>query len=884
MADKKLKEDLRYRIARAKDELSTREARKRKSEEKAAVVKKEVQDRADALAELTAKAEATKLRLQALKGEEVRLREKEYLPFEEAAARVNPVEALLATKKKLQELENILDKSSIHKELPVHVDVHFNASVCSFGLSRSTTFESLKEEACFHWKVDARSTVLKNANDGKWKGSDLVQVALAEAYHKTGIAPLVRLHMVIDSSQSNNKGKDGDSNDAKRKRKRSKAPGQIAFSEDTLTQEERLPPSSSGDELKRTRDMIRQMEKQAWEAAVMQLSPFFHDSEYVAKVDPNLESNIPFNRQRYFRLRLARSCVWVLFWMATVGLSIAAMIFRFNTASAYSSVMEVYDALGYQQFCVPISEITNSNGTNSSSAFVSSCSAETGFIRQFGGISSNSGDYLEAVPASHRILELSELSFWIRDVLMPSLGLRNSTSGPGFTSAPSLVSPQKVLLGGVSVNYAQVIPGACNGFFYQNADVATCPCYREYDPALIDKTACNQAPFAFSAYTIIGDFTGVMRPSYVGDACFALMDPSSNISSLPWANDATRVLVFQFNLLNLNLAWITEVKLGVEVGPTQLVVTSIQVRVLPLSVYSAYSPGYEPLLIVSDVFLFVYSLAAVWFWIVRPRILGISLSLIQPLRTVWNLIAVLLFLVSTVQIGLGIGYELSIVKSIDLNPASFQNLASQMQAFYAYLGLSTVALFLLILSIFKHLQANFKVSKLFQTIHRSARPLGALILFLVLALASMGLWANLAWGSYLIEWTRIESCVALLAGMVFGAPINFVELRETQNTLLWIVFFFLIWVGFVILILMQLFGAVVLDAFLEIEAVSLDRQATEEELYWSRLIRSPLAWFERGSPMDKKAQKAGSSSSSSSGGFMGWLKKPWRRLMRRFRK
>jgi hypothetical protein len=141
----------------------------------------------------------------------------------------------------------------------------------------------------------------------------------------------------------------------------------------------------------------------------------------------------------------------------------------------------------------------------------------------------------------------------------------------------------------------------------------------------------------------------------------------------------------------------------------------------------------------------------------------------------------------------------------------------------------------------------------------------------------MSNWAKLSWGPYLLEWIRIENCIALLAGLTFGAPVNFASLRETQNTLLWVVFFFLIWIGLVVLVLIQMFAAIVLDAYLEVEAVSLAHKRGgegDDTIFWQRLLLAPKAWFERTS-VSKRNKKVKDS-------FSTYFTRPWRKLKKRF--
>ena len=522
------------------------------------------------------------------------------------------------------------------------------------------------------------------------------------------------------------------------------------------------------------------------------------------------------------------------------------MIFRFSTAGAFSSNLDVIKALGATPFTVPTQRTT--------------------VLREFGGAMMQDGDFLAGVSPERRMNRLYETFFWMEQVLFPALALSNATST--LYNGPVLNNPQSRLMGGVSVAFVTVNPTQCVLGCIPGTSLESClngtsfiklscsqQCYGDYDVNAIN-TNCGGLGM-FSNFTGLASVTGVIEQTYSGSGCQAEISSlatTSALSNQSWVTDGTRAVLFQFNLLNLNLGWIIQVKALVEQSATRLIATSIETRVAPLSVYANYNREYQALIIVSDVFLFLFALGSMWFWILRPRLRGFTTDLLRTLTTVWNFMALCLFFVVIAQIVVGITYEFS-PPPIMLGSSTFQDLTAYTDFFYTFLGLNCVSLFLVILMVFKHLQMDPKTSILFQTLHRAARPLAAATFLFILAISSMSIWANLAWGGYMVSWLRIENCVALLSGLMFGAPVDFLSFRETQTTLLWVVFFYLIWLGFVFLVFIQLFGAIILDAYLEIRYVDLTRgNARHEEFFWTKFLTSPAAWVDRQS-LEKKIDR-----------------------------
>ena len=322
------------RVAQA--DLNLQKSRRKTSETKAVTAKKEALEVSTLKQKLSLKVEAYRQKLRALQGEDVGDREKEFVPFEEAVARVSPEQAIHALKAKLDQVESLLKGSSNTSslELPDFVVVQFSAESCSFCLSRATTFKSLKDEACSHWKVHVPS-LLKNANDEDWNDEDIVQIALAKEKEKTGVTASVRLHLIITTKRSTDKPQTDASRIAppsnKRKQQQAAQIGNndsnamMAFEE--LPQSKRVPASKkSGDGVQPavpgdTKAQIRQKEKEAWEAGLMQMSPVFFDPEFAVKSTLHSSPSPPGNQigrsESVSRNHAAGSCCGLL-WSRSV--------------------------------------------------------------------------------------------------------------------------------------------------------------------------------------------------------------------------------------------------------------------------------------------------------------------------------------------------------------------------------------------------------------------------------------------------------------------------------------------------------------------------------------------------------------------------------------
>lgn len=718
-------------------------------------------------------------------------------------------------------------------------------------LSHVTTFRKLKEEACKHWKIDRISRVsLRNRDDREWRDDALVQSGLNE---ETGVRPMVRLHIAIALEKNNMLGK------TKPILKKSNAPGAttanaVSFNTTTAALDTTAIPLQ--EDARTTRARVRKLEKQAREAAVMELSPIFHDPEYASKMSFDYKDSVPETRKRYVKTRMAKTCMWLLFWALTVSLCIATMVVRFSTGGAFASLADVAFSLGTQPFEIPLLNV----------------------VREFGGVNDFT-DQLSIARSSivrliqpyKRMIALEETTFWVEQVLGPSLGLA-VVAIPGVMNSNTgqkLVNGQQVLLGNLFVQVFNVETTTC--FPSLGGRNATCPngvsCALPFLVGSLHATplSIGVGQIMDGKFSLQGKLGMYQANQAISKSLTSLDGPEweSLKLSLQALGNATRALSFHFNLLNLNLGWIVSVSCLAEVGPEKLLLTTIQTKVAPLSVYAKYSNQYLGLIITGDLFLISFVTFAFWKWILDPKY-RTAKGVRRTMITIWNVIIVFLYLLAWTQLIIGIVYETYTAKNLPTSAPFVINVDNLHDTLTAYLGISSVVLVLLIFTLFKFLQGDEKTSILYQTFHRASRPLAAVTLLFILATSSMTLWAHLAWGPSLLEWSIIPQAVAILTGMTFGAPVDFASLRETQNTLLFIAFFFLIWVGMVILILIQLVGAIVLDAYFEVRAVTQDHLLDDTEMtdvgsdagggagFWIALVLAPLAWLNRDSLAKRK--------------------------------
>jgi len=149
----------------------------------------------------------------------------------------------------------------------------------------------------------------------------------------------------------------------------------------------------------------------------------------------------------------------------------------------------------------------------------------------------------------------------------------------------------------------------------------------------------------------------------------------------------------------------------------------------------------------------------------------------------------------------------------------YNDLAGLRGLFDAIQGLSCATLLLVFVSAFRFVQADLFASRLWQATHRAARHWGLAVVVFATLLGAMVIWASLAWGPSLYEWSSGASATAKLVGVLFGSRIDFAALRYADYNLFFVCLFFLAWFSAALLVLVQLLGAFVVDAYFEVATV-----------------------------------------------------------------
>jgi len=149
----------------------------------------------------------------------------------------------------------------------------------------------------------------------------------------------------------------------------------------------------------------------------------------------------------------------------------------------------------------------------------------------------------------------------------------------------------------------------------------------------------------------------------------------------------------------------------------------------------------------------------------------------------------------------------------------YNDLAGLRGLFDAIQGLSCATLLLVFVSAFRFVQADLFASRLWQATHRAARHWGLAVVVFATLLGAMVIWASLAWGPSLYEWSSGASATAKLVGVLFGSRVDFAALRYADYNLFFVCLFFLAWFFVALLVLVQLLGAFVVDAYFEVATV-----------------------------------------------------------------
>jgi len=395
-------------------------------------------------------------------------------------------------------------------------------------------------------------------------------------------------------------------------------------------------------------------------------------------------------------------------------------------------------------------------------------------------------------------------------------------------ASASLATSTQPLLGSILLKQWRVSNQSCTLTSPAGQTLPFLACYGPY--SFSNRDTSNYSTFSFQASNspaVYGQLARYDEGGYVQtlNSSWTLTQAMAFLQDLQtnqWLGIETRALGVFFNLGNTNLGWAVPVQVLIEVGITGIVLSSITTTPVPLTMYAVFS-NYEALLIVGDIVLALYALALTWTWVVWP-VWSRQTSLAKNLTTVWNLLALCLFALVTAQIVCCIVYEFS--TRYDVSPSSwaqpggaYNSLGLLQGLFLAILGLSAVNLLLVISSALRFTQSDLFASRIWQSIHRASRHLAGAILIFAVALASMALWAYIAWGSRLFQWSDAARATANLVSVMFGSDLNFAVLRQANNTLFFVVVFFLIWFLLVVLVLLPLLGSVILDAYFEVATV-----------------------------------------------------------------
>jgi hypothetical protein len=774
--------------------------------------KKQVQAKADRLRELNRLNEAKAARLAAARDAPLPGQPPEYAPFDVVANSCSPLESVLVLQKTVEQLLAHVKRRAVgDKDAGVkQVRILYGAEECWFRVTPNTTFADLSGDACRYWETEG---VLRDNANLAWPRTRKVQEELQRVARLGGGEEdcVLRLGSRIVTSESS-----------------APPPGVVIVAgsaqEASSSQSLLRPPPLNPQQPQQGGDYMQERTERAYDHGTRTLSFVFHDAAVVQDGPARAK-------------HLRRDCAGLAVWALALALVLSAMVYRFATASAFYSDLQLRERLERTPFTAPPPASFAAPGLG---------------LRSFSSV--------PMLPAARNLVQVNDVWAWLQQVLLPALFPAANESSP-------LVSPSQPLLGSVLLKQWRVRNDSCVFLARSGLPVPGAPCYAPYTLAARQTAAFSgaqnssvsfayapdnspvvfgrwvrglgkaglrlgtDAPHRLSNYDG-GGFAEVLSSGWTREQASAAV---AGLEQQQWLDQGSSALCVFFSLANVNLGLALSSEALVEFGASGPVWTRVSMQQVPLSLYAVFDV-YEPLLVVGDVALGLYAVGVFGDWVVRP-VWTRQVRLLANLSTVWNAAALLLFLLAGAQLICSLVFEFQtrwdsrgrrlgadagrfVVNASWAKPGgAYMPLGGLQGLFNAVLGLSAVNLLLVLVSVFKHTQADPFTSRVWQTLHRAARPLGVAILVFAVALASMALWAHISWGAVLFVWNDAARSAASLVGVMFGAGVDFKLLRESQITMFFVVVFFLAWFLLVWLVLVQVLGAVIIDAFFEVAAV-----------------------------------------------------------------
>ncbi|XP_019473155.1 polycystic kidney disease 2-like 1 protein isoform X2 [Meleagris gallopavo] len=293
-----------------------------------------------------------------------------------------------------------------------------------------------------------------------------------------------------------------------------------------------------------------------------------------------------------------------------------------------------------------------------------------------------------------------------------------------------------------------------------------------------------------------------------------------------WLDRGTRVVFIDFSVYNANINLFCVLRLVVEFPATGGAIPSWQIRTVKLIRYvSAWDFFIVACEIVFCVFIFYY---------VVEEILELCIHRLQYFTSIWNILDVVVILLSIVAIGFHIFRTIEVNRLLGellKHPETYADF--EFLAFWQtqYNNMNAVNLFFAWIKIFKYISFNKTMTQLSSTLARCAKDiLGFAIMFFIVffAYAQLG---YLLFGTQVENFSTFVKCIFTQFRIILG-DFDYNSI-DNANRVLGPVYF-VTYVFFVFFVLLNMFLAIINDTYSEVKE---ELSSQKDELQLSDILK-----------------------------------------------
>lgn len=424
-------------------------------------------------------------------------------------------------------------------------------------------------------------------------------------------------------------------------------------------------------------------------------------------------------------------------------------------------------------------------------------------------------------------------NFWsfVEDVMLGALYWENWYNNQSTLADDRNILYENRLLGSPRIRQLRVRNDSCN--VHSDFKKAITQCFDNYSPHFEDKSPfglMNGTAWTYHTekelngadhWGLLSSYSGAGYYADLGITKEAATQVMADLKENLWIGRATRAVFLDFTVYNANVNLFCVIKLVFEFPATGGMIPSWSFRTVKLLRYVS----------VSDYFImaceFFFTLFILYY--IVEEVLEIKSNRTSYFKSIWNILDILVILISLVCIGFSI-YRTVMVNKLLAGlldkPDEFADFGRL--GFYQTQFNNAVALavFFAWIKVFKYISFNKTMTQLSSTLSRCSKDVaGFSIMFFIVffAFAQLG---YLLFGTQIQGFSSFVNAVFTLLRLILG-DFDFEEM-EAANRVLGPIYF-LSYVFFVFFVLLNMFLAIINDTYAEVKS-EISQQKNEFEL------------------------------------------------------